>query len=86
MQKFPTSVTKAFTLANELLGCVDAYSSTAERATRLDRGEELAVGHENMAVEWDGNRQVLADALVKKTRESYALESKKVRDLLKARK
>lgn len=58
-RKVPTTVTETFTLANELFGSVEAYTSIVERATRLNCVEDPEVGLDNVTVERDRKRQAL---------------------------
>lgn len=58
-RKVYTFFVEAFKLANELLSSVDAHMSMVERASRVNRGEE--VKFEIMMDERDGSRKVLAN-------------------------
>lgn len=55
------SVGKAFSLAIELRGSVDAHMSMAERASCENHGKDLKVEPETMKDEQDGSRKAFTD-------------------------
>lgn len=64
-RKILTSVADSFKLVSRLLGSVEAFSSMAEHATCLLRGDEPEVGPKSMTINRDENFKAVADAQVK---------------------
>lgn len=84
-QKGPTSVAKALTLGNKLLGSVDEQTSMVERTGRVNREEELGIESETVKDEQDESHKVLAGAQMKETRKDHVRNLDGLPYLLKTR-
>lgn len=85
-REVPTSVAEAFSLANKLLGNVDAHMFMAERAALVNRGEKFEVEPETVTDEEAGGLKALSDAQMKATREDHARKLNGLCKSFKARK